>query len=232
MPLKITDPNLTLLMDTYGMTLKYYAGRLCSCIADNNGQPRVGCGCNLGYYYDSPPDTVHAVRSNYSYKFTNSPNGRVFDGGAKFTIPPAFEGVPQRVHSRIARGDVLVVSNKVRRETEFLTKGTRDTLYAFDVQEIMVVSQEGLIYTPTVDYTVSDRTINWVIGGTAPADGTSYGVEYTCQQQFKVWDNGANSRGTDEDNLAIMIPCVLRRFVPSEQPNALDTFSTNDNIFS
>lgn len=230
MPLQITDPDLTLVMDIYGRELKYYAGRLCSCVAENGGRPKIGCGCNLGFWY-SEPETIYGIRTNFNYKFTSTPHGRIYDGGAKFTIPKHYQEVEQKAFYRIAQGDIIVVENTQRRDTELLKKGVRDTLYTFDVQVVFAVSQKEKVFELGVDYEVNDRTIVWLPNGDSPADGEDYAVEYACKQQFKVWENGANARGTAEDDLPINLLCVLRRYVETEEVNPLDNFNTQEKLF-
>ena len=228
MPLKITDENITLLMDTYGMRLLYYAGRLCSCVAENGGQPRANCGCDLGYWYEETPEEFYGIKTNYSYKFINTPQGRIFDGGARFTIPKFYNGKEQIVYSKITHGDIIVIPSKVRRETEILRKGVRDKLYSFDVKKIWVISQEGKVYKPNVDYTLNGREIAWF--GDMPNDGEYYTVEYSCSQQFKVWDIGANSRGGDEENLPIVLNTVIRRFTENKEENSIDSVKFSERL--
>lgn len=229
MSLKITDPNLTLLMDTYAQPLTYYAGRLCSCVASNGGRPKIGCGCDLGFYYDEP-ETIYGIRTNFDYKFSQTPHGRIYNGGAKFIIPKYYQGKEQKAFHRIMQGDIIVI-DKPRRDTEILKKGIRDYLYAFDVKEIFVVSKEGTIYRPNIDYILNGKTIVWQTGGNAPMQGENYSVEYSCKQQFKVWDNGANSRGTDQEELPLNVLCVLRRYVETDETNILDSFTFQQEIF-
>jgi len=51
MPFKILTEQMNLVMDTYGTPLRYYQGRLCSCVAENGGSFDPKCKCNQGYYY-------------------------------------------------------------------------------------------------------------------------------------------------------------------------------------
>jgi len=228
--LKITDQNITLLMDIYAMQLRYYAGRLCSCVGENGGQPKVDCGCDLGFYYDDPI-TIYGIRTGFDYKFLNSPEGRIFDGGARFIIPKYYNGIEQPAYYRIMHGDIISIPNKYRRETEILRKGVRDTLYAFDVNRVFSVSRANKIYREGTDYIVNGRNIIWLNNGDKPKDGEYYSVEYSCSQQFKVWNAGANSRGTTEDELPINVMCVIRRYVDNQHTNPVDNFNYQEQIF-
>ena len=228
MPLKITDTNITQLMDIYGQELKYYAGRLCSCVMENNGIPKKDCGCNLGFWYDEP-ETIHGIRQNINWKYLNTPQGRILDGGAQFTIPKYYNGVEQKAWTKLAHGDIISVVEKFRRDTDILLKGVRDYLYAFDVIEIISVSQKNVIFEKDVDYIIDGNTIKWI--GNAPADGEYYSVEFTCTQQFKVWDTGAQDRGTDADELPRKIITAIRRYVDTENYNVLDEYNTAQNLF-
>lgn len=232
MSLKITDPNITLLMDTYGMPLKYYSGRLCSCVTENGGIPKIGCGCNLGFWYGASED-VYGIRTSIDYKYLNTPQGRIYDGGAKFTIPKFYNDVEQLAFKKLAHGDVVVVTGKSRRDTDILTRGTRDYLFAFDVKEILTVSQQNKIYVQGQDFSLTGRAINWLSGegAEAPADGTTYAVEFICEQQYKVWDAGAKERGTDAEELPKAVLCVLRRFVEQENANPIDSLDFQEKIF-
>lgn len=230
MPLKITDNNFTRVMDIYGQRLKYYPGRLCSCVRENNGIPKVECGCNLGYWYEAP-ETCYGVRQQVNWKYLNTPQGRIFDGGAQFTIPKFYQGVEQSAWKRLAHGDIIVVDNKVRRETDILRKGVRDYLYSFDIQEILTVSKQNTLYVKDVDFTISGNTISWINGGNKPAEEEYYSVEFLCKQQFKVWEMGAQDRGTTEDELPRKILTVVRRYVDTETENPMDSFDYAQNIY-
>lgn len=229
MPLKIIDENIELLMDTYAIRLLYYAGRLCSCIAENGGRPRAECGCDLGYWYENAYEEVYGIRTNYSYQFVNSSEGRIYNGGARFTIPKYYNNKEQLVYSKITHGDIIVVPSKVRRETEILRKGIKDKLYSFDVKNVWSVSKEGIVYRPQIDYVLDDRQIIWV--GNSPNEGEYYIVEYSCSQQFKVWDVGANSRGGDNENLPIVLNTVIRRFTENAEGNSIDDIVIPEKIF-
>lgn len=226
MPLEIIDPNIESLMAMGGQTLNYYQGRLCSCVNENNGQPILGHGCNQGMWYAAPVTTM-ALRQKVSTKFLSRPEGRIYDGGAQFTIPKFYEDIEQTAHKTIARGDILSVVGRNRRETDVLTRGSRDFLYAFDVSEVINISRGVRIYLPDVDYSIEGTTIIWLTGGEGPEVGQSYTVEYLCNQQYKVWDDGATDRGTDYDVLPRMVVCVLRHFTdPALSP--LDDINTKE----
>lgn len=223
MNLKVIDSNIDNLIDTFGQYVKYIPGRLCSCVAENNGVPKLGCGCNLGFRYPEQGYDTVAIRTAVSYKYLSLPFGRVFDGGAQFTIPKIYSDTEQPAWKTLAHGDIIVVTNKFRRDTDTLIKGVRDYLYAFDISEIISVSQKDNIYTAGVDYTFEGNAINWV-SANKPAENEAYTVEFTCKQQYKVWEVGAQDRGTFEDDLPKKVICVLRRYANTENVNPVDDF--------
>lgn len=226
--LRVIDPNVRDTMSIYAQELKYYSGRVCSCVSENNGIPDVRCGCVLGYWYEAP-ETIHGIRTSVSYKFTNTPQGRIYDGGAQFTIPKYHKTVLQNAHKKLSHGDIIVVPNKTRRETDILTKGVRDKILAFDVKEIISVSRQATVYVNGEDYTINDTTIVWEEDGNSPADGESYTVEFICSQQYKVWEAGARDRGTDEEELPRMVVCVLRRYV-TQSVNTFDEIDLQQSL--
>lgn len=161
--LKIIDENIVRSLRRFGQTVKHYPGTLCSCIGENNGVPKLNHTCNQGYYYDAP-ETIIAIRTAISYKYLNTPQGVIYDGGATFTIPRLnLSRVEQKAYSIITHGDILVCTNKTRRDTDILKRGVRDFIYAFDVTEILGIYRNGIKYDST-DYTVVEDAYKTIIG--------------------------------------------------------------------
>jgi hypothetical protein len=191
-----------------------------------------------GFYFDAP-ETILAMRTAVSYKLLNTAFGKSLNGGATFTIPKYnLQKVEQRAWTIIARGDVLALTTETRRETDILLRGTRDVLYAFNVQEILGVYRDNFKYTLNTDYILSEITtqaaanltqINWVTGR-GPATGEAYSVEFTCLQQYKVWDDGGQDRGTDTQKMPKKIIAVPRRFV-NPDPIKLTEIKIDENIY-
>ncbi len=236
MPLEVIDNNFSSIIETFGQKLKYYSGRLCSCVAENNGLPKIDCGCNLGFWYDEPEDII-GVRTSVDYKYLNTPQGMIYNGGAKLTIPKYVEveengkwlTKEQIAYKKLAHGDVIVVDNKVRRDTDVLRKGVRDKLFAFDIQEIISISQANKIFIPTIDFVLNGTTIQWI--GDQPSEGSYYTVEFNCKQQYKVWEVGAKDRGTQDDEMPKVALCVLRRYIEQDTQNPIDHYDYEQKIF-
>jgi hypothetical protein len=131
----------------------------------------------------------------------------------------------------------LVLDNKTRKDTDVLQRGVRDFIYAFDVTQILSVRDdnnnqyiEGTDFTWATSTGVVRSTLdtNSVVGGTSvitwlngkgPADQEYYTVEFISKQQYRVWDDGGQDRGTDTDFLPKKVLCILRRYVnPTENP--------------
>ncbi len=263
MGLYIIDANIARSMRRFGQTIKYYPGRLCACVGENNGVPLPNHTCNQGWYYDTV-QIIEGIRTAINYKILASPQGRIYNGGATFTIPKFdLGGNLQSAHSTIAHGDVLVLDNKTRRDTDVLQRGIRDFIYAFDVTQILsVYDSNNNKYVEGTDFVWDNypakfgeakfgqavmgtdlirpnldlnsvvgglSTITW-LDGKGPADQTYYTVEFICKQQYRVWDDGGQDRGTDDDELPKKVLCVLRRYVnPTENP--ADNVDVNQAIY-
>ena len=160
--LRVIDENIVRSLRRFGQTVKHYPGTLCSCIGENNGVPLLNHTCNQGYYYGAP-ETIIAIRTAISYKYLNSPQGVIYDGGATFTIPRLnLSGAVQNAYSIITHGDILVCDNKTRRDTDILKRGVRDFIYAFDVTEILGIYLNGVKYAAT-DYIVIEDVYKTVV---------------------------------------------------------------------
>lgn len=225
MPLQVIDNSIKKSMKRFSLPVYYYEGRLCSCVGENGGVPQINHTCNLGFYY-SAAELTYVIRTAVSHKYLVRPQGLIFDGGATFTIPKLYNGVEQKAYNRISHGDIIVDSTKTKRDTDVLLRGVRDTIYAFDVKSILSIYAGTTQYLPDIDFTTSETssvagkltTINWV-DGKGPAEDVYYTVEFICNQQFKVWEDMGNDRGTSEDFLPKRVICVARRFVNYEQFN-------------
>lgn len=224
----ITDENFSQLIERYKQTLKYYPGRLCSCIGENNGIPKIDCGCTLGYWYDRD-ETIIGIRKDISYKYTNSPQGVIFDGGAQFIIPKKYKGIEQKAYQMLNKGDIISVIGKYRRDRDILRKGIRDKLYAFDVVDIISVSQKNIVYIKDQDFRLENNEIKW-IGNNYPPEESYYTVEFTCNQQYIIWENGVRDRGTDTKELPRSVITVLRHYAQAVQQNPIDSIDLNEQF--
>lgn len=220
MSMVITDKNVTDLIKIYGKKLKYYSGRLCSCVGES-GTPQLKCTCNLGYRYELPEE-IWGIRQKVSSKILNTPAGRIYDGGAQFTIPKFYKGILQKAFYKLSHGDIICIEGKYKRDSDVLLKGTRDRLFAFDVQEIISVSQLDVEYRQGIDFEMDGVSFVWLNGGNKPEEESYYSVEYTSYQQYKVWDDNGKDRGAEGDDLPNLVYCVNRRYIDKINNNPLD----------
>lgn len=234
--LEVIDRDYTILMQKMGQTLKYYSASACICIKENDGSFDPNCGCIQGYWY-STPESVHGIRQQVSTKILNTPNGIIYNGGAQITLPKFYLGIEQKAHKTLGRGDIFVAENKKKRETDILKRGTRDFLFAFDVDEVIKISRKGTVYVLTTDYTITKdqstpielTNIVWV-GGRGPATDEYYTVDFISRQQFKVWEDAGNDRGTDDDILPRKVMCMIRKYIETKTNN-VDNLDLQQQIF-
>ena len=203
-----------------GEDVEYIEARMCSCLGET-GQADPDCSCINGYYY-SAPKAFRALRQSYDEKILHTEWGKIFIGGAKFTIPKIYEKNEQTVFRRCARGDIFII-NKVRRERDILKRGERERINAFEVKEILSVANRATLYS-TEDYSINEVSfsagtlteIEWV-EDKGPEEGEHYTVEFLCKEQYVVWDGGAMRRGTSDCELPILVPCQLRKYFQPEK---------------
>jgi hypothetical protein len=208
------------LIDSMGVDMKYYQSTLCSCLG-GDGQPDPDCSCSNGYRYPGSPVEAKLLRTSVDFKSIPEELGRILQGGCQITIPrqerkldvlglPYYEDLT--IFDRVSVGDVFSITNRTRRATDILKKGVRDSLRAFDVQEIFSVTKVNTTYTEGTDYTFSGTTITWGVDK-GPNDGEFYTVEFECLVQYVVWDDMAKDRGGDNDVLPKRVLCKLRQFL-------------------
>jgi hypothetical protein len=125
----------------------YYEARLSSQM--RQGLTALGADAIFGYKY-ADPVKVNLLRTSVNWEIVYTPDGRIYEGGARFSIPP-YELVNNQkkkleIFDRIFMGDIVVVLSKPIRDFDLPRKGYRDTLFAFDVKKIIgitSVSVEG-----------------------------------------------------------------------------------------
>ena len=217
-----------------GVDVDYYQGIMCSCRADNHGQPDPNCGCMAGFRYKDPI-TYRLLRTSVYYKDLPAEAGLIYLGGCQFAInrivvEPDAQGNYQIVndalpiYDTIGFGDVLVVTSRTRRDKDILRRGVRDSIWAFDVQSIVSISQGATFYAEGTDFVLNGTAIEWETGK-GPQSGEAYSVEYLCKLQYVVWDDLAKDRGTETVILPKRILCRLRQYVNFEA-QGLNLFSS------
>jgi hypothetical protein len=136
-----TQKNIINFIKQFGVGCYYYQARLSP--EQKNGIIKLNNTAIMGFHYE-PPVSVRLMRTSISYRIITSDMGRLYEGGARFTIPPiARENgqiVSLPIYERIFRGDVIAVKTKPVRDYDLLTKGQRDKLYAFDVKSLLSIS--------------------------------------------------------------------------------------------
>lgn len=229
----ILNKEFKLLNNKY-TALKYYQSRMCSCVAENNGRPSADCSCNSGYYYKDP-ETFEALKVDVTYKYQHIQAGIMHEGVCQLTIPKQINNIEQTIHTTLAQGDIIVDPSKTRRDRDVLTKGMRDTIYAFDITKILSVYAKDKEFIENIDFTVS--LINSSAGSITKIiwdseadilEGDSYTVEFVSQEQYFVWNDGGNKRGATDFNMPRKVLCVLRRYRPTDNPE--DKTSPLDNV--
>ena len=140
-----TNRDIASMVKTFGINCLWYESRLSADL--KNGITRLNSDAILGFKYGAPV-AVRLIRTSVSQHIINSAEGNIYEGGAKFEIPPIVivNGVttPLTIYNRIFKGDIIVVGNKPIRDFDVLTKGKRDFLFAFDVRTILNVKSVPL----------------------------------------------------------------------------------------
>ncbi len=246
-------------MRRFEQEAKYYQSRLCSCVAENNGSYDVADDCVQGFRYFAPVP-AHLIRTTMKNNILNTPGGRIINIDALLIIPKFHKGIEQGVWTTVTHGDVISFSNKSRRETDILVRGTRDYIHAFDVDKILSVYSKTKKFIEGVDFETSTRALDFEddmnilfedgnslmldetrlvpgetmtinwMDGKGPDEEETYTVEFMCREQYRIWDDGGGNRGTTVDDLPKKMKAVIRRFVNPEK-TVIDAISVEEKIF-
>jgi len=114
------------------------------------------------------------------------------------------------VWDKIHVNDVIVVQDRVRREHDFLKRGTRDILRAFEVEDVVEVRYENTIVDPS-HYTYTAATKTFAFTGTVPVGG-EYIAFFDEKINYKIWQQQAQDRGSTTDVLPKKSLAVLRAY--------------------
>jgi hypothetical protein len=172
----MSENDIQIMIDGFGVDCLYYQAHQSP--DRYQGGPKLTSDAIHGYKYENPV-ACELIRTSINQRIIRTPEGRIFDGGASFSIPPIVmddNGNVTRlvVYDRIFTGDVITVRNKPIRDYDVLTKGVRDQLFAFDVKSILKVV--GLVAGREQDFVYgTDYTLNadsQPIQGTVQTDGT------------------------------------------------------------
>lgn len=165
--------------DDFAIDCLYFQARLSPKL--RQGVTRLDSDTVYGYtYYDPVP--VKLMRTAINYRMYNVEYGRIYEGGARFTIPTyeysSGDARRSTVYDRIFKGDIIVIEDRPIRDYDVLRKGYRDTLFAFDVKEILSVisvlrDNTEKQYTYGTDYKIR-------------VDGNDASVEITSDGTIKL----------------------------------------------
>ena len=125
----------------YCVACWYYQARLSPEL--RYGVTKLGSDAIFGYRYALPVE-VNLIRSSVSYKIIHTETGKIYEGGARFSIPPIFSPLagliePLSMYETVYKGDVIVLQSWAIRDYDVLTRGKRDALFAFDVKRVLSV---------------------------------------------------------------------------------------------
>jgi hypothetical protein len=145
---------------TFGIQCYYFESRIAP--DQRYGQTRLDSDAIHGFRYNDPVEE-RLMRTSINQRIIFSEQGRCYEGGAQFSIPPVKllgnEYVPVEMYERIFLGDVIVIKSKSMRDFDVLKKGFRDQLFAFDVKKILNVASVDIegkehVYSYGTDYTL------------------------------------------------------------------------------
>lgn len=170
------DNDVQDMLDEFGVDCLYFQANTTPNL--DGGRPRLGADSLYGFDYVAPVD-ARLIRTSIDYKFLHTPEGQIYQGGARFTIPKNLlingQAVPQSIWERIFFGDVIVVKEKPVRDYDILCRGQRDTMFAFDVTKIL-----------SLKYKAADGTVQSYV----------YGTDYKLQINGVDMQATANPDGT------------------------------------
>jgi hypothetical protein len=205
--------------ETFIITANYYAASICPCNAKNGGTPDPQCsqGCTLGWQY-ADPVACEIIRTSPNLRAIPQEIATIFIGGARITIPELLKsGEPNPAFVNVHRGDVFSITRFPERHSDVLLRGTRDKLWAFDVQSLVLIRDEdGVEYAEGGDFLLSDGELLWE-SGRGPAVGKYYSCEFVAATQFIIYMTQATHRGGDGTGAVLpkTVLAVRRAYQPS-----------------
>ncbi|NUQ80844.1 MAG: hypothetical protein HUU10_04465 [Bacteroidetes bacterium] len=220
-----TQSDYDSLLKVSGSDADYYAGHLCSCLADNNGQPDPDCDCVFGFRYDSPVTTKVQYNQVSEYLQVQS-NGRIPAGSCNITFYPTYrDSVTRQIvasgpYNTVQNGDILVFRRQVLPDRQIMIKGSQEVIYAFGLSHINRVSYRSTEYVAGEDYDTEPFTtggftftrIIWLEDGNRPEEGARYVVEFQAWEQYYCMKPIKQDRGSDEMNLPKKMRFVKRSY--------------------
>lgn len=170
------DNDAEEMLEEFGVDCIYFQARQTTQL--KHGVQRLDSDAILGFHYEQGIG-ARLIRTSVSYQIVNSEEGRIYKGGARFTIPQKkfVDGsfVEQKIYERVFIGDVIAVMDKPIRDFDVLQKGKRDRVFAFDITKIISVTRSDAakntvryIYDEDYYIKVDGKVVNVIIND----DGT------------------------------------------------------------
>jgi hypothetical protein len=211
---------------TFVAAVTYYSASLCACALEHGGVPDAACPlCYLGFVY-AEGVAAEAVRMRVSIRHWPAELATSMQGGASLTIPALLRsGAANPAFKYVHRGDVFVFNQFPQRDTDVLKRGTRDSLWAFQVSEIVLVRDEdGVLYVEGTNFTLVGTTITW-IAGKGPAVGKAYVTEFVAPSQYIIMQTDPVHRGGDDTGVSLpkSVLAVMRVYQASAKTHPLST---------
>lgn len=209
----------------------FYFSRLCSCVGKTGRADPTCTACILGFIYDAVPTEELIIRTNMNLRMLSDRLITILQGGCNVTIPKKrLDGSDCVAYKKTSRGDVIVMKDDIKRDRDICELGVKDFLYAFDVKEILSVSEKNKNFVLNVDYEIQyTRSKTQIIWLNNDKPEQYYSVEFTSASNYLVWDDSAKIRGPQDDLMPKRIVCRVR---PYFDLNINELMNVNTNFES
>lgn len=210
-----------------------YFSKLCACTAANNGVYDPRCQvCSYGYVYSKEPDeNLLVIRTAMKLNAMHEKLAMLYSGGARITIfKYDNDNKIVKAHSRVTHGDVIVIKNDIRRDRDFCVYGEKDSLWAFNVTQVLSVTTVNRAKTELIEYKEGEdyevvqngatTGIKWLEDGRHPEK--FYAVEFISSINYWVWEDMSKPRGSSDGDLPKVLFCRLRPYYNPEKSPLLD----------
>lgn len=209
-----------------------YFSRLCSCVAKQGVYDPTCPYCIYGYIYDIEPTPTLLIRTAMNMKTMSEKFVSLYQGGCRLTIMSTdLNNVPVKAFTQIARGDVVVMKNDKRRDRDLCEMGRRDNLLAYNVSEILNVSERQILFEKDLDYKIDIQdkktSIIW-LNRNKPKQ--YYSVEYISDINYLVWDDMPKPRGSTDATLPREVYCRLRPYFDPSYNKSMEVLTNYSDI--
>ena len=178
------------LIDDFGVVVKYYAGRICSCVAENDGSYDPTCGCMGGFRYKDSVE-YKVIRSSIRYDKVTEKAGQVLQGGCLLTIPRQLSKHNAQITGKKDLSDGIDLT------TEYRLKIAIDGGSAVEINCKSGAGDESDVKIHTIV-----NNINTALGGIALETGADgdFGRGYITVKSLTVGENSRVSILKPSDN--------------------------------